>query len=192
MSESDVDRSRKYTAIMIIVLASLLLFGLIGLVAILTTQSNNSLTLNTSSISMTPDSPELDATPARDEIVVTPTLEPLPTKPDVLTNSTQIIAPLLSFSESIESGETHNYLFQAVANTPLVIDFETTYDIHIQMLIVDRSDETVYEIELGRGLHEITFNPDVSSEYRIKIKAIQGKGGYTIGMAFAPNEEPQI
>jgi hypothetical protein len=188
----DADRSRKYTAVTIVALGSLLLVGVVGLFIILTTQPRVNTRPPDSEEGTAPATPTSLTPPARDEVVVTPTLEMAPTKADVETRSTQIIAPLLSFSERIATNDEHYYLFQAVADTPLLIKVETTFDMRLQMQIVDRGNNVLSDKELARGLHEIIFNPDFSGEYRIKLKAVEGQGEYTISMAFATKEGSQL
>lgn len=119
-----------------------------------------------------------------DEIIVTPTVEPRPTEASIQTNTTKIIAPLLSFSESIGNDNTHTYVFQAMAGTPLLITLQTNYELLLKVRVLDQSDSIIYENEFSRGIHEITFDPDLNGEYRITIVAEKGQGDYTISMAF--------
>jgi len=183
MNTSETNQYGKYTAITIVFLGSLLLIGLIGLFIVFMAQPDNELPTT---------SDDIASTPFRDEIVRTPTHEAGPTKANVETTSAHIIAPLLSFDEDIAMGDVHTYLFQAVADTPLLITLETTYDLRLKMQILDRGDDVVYETNLGRGVHETRFNPDVSGEYRIKIEPIKGQGRYTIRMDFAVEDDSHL
>jgi hypothetical protein len=186
--ETPENQSRKYTAIAIVILGSLLLLGMIGLFVTLITQSPAPMqSEDTSLVTRT-----IPGESTRDEIIAIPTLEPTPTEAEITVRSTRIIAPLLSFDERINSGEQLNYMFQAVANTPLIITLETSYDLQLQFHITDRHDTVIYEDILDRGLHEITFDPTLSGEYRIHVKSIEGQGEYTIRMDFDIEQEPQL
>lgn len=187
LNNSQNNNSRKYSALLVIVLASLAIFGVVGLIVIVELQPTNILTSTPSHTSSPSDQAGVVVSPPKDEIIVTSTstVEPQPTKADIQTNSTKIIAPLLSFSESIGNDEIHTYVFQAAADTPLQITLETNYELLLKMQISDQNNDIIYENEFSRGVHEITFDPDVSGEYRITIKAEKGQGNYTISMAFA-------
>jgi hypothetical protein len=193
MATPDNNQSRKYTAIAILILGSLLLVTVIGILLILSMQrgaENHVVTETRESNGPIQPSPTPD-----DNNDIESDVEPNPTPtstihPGITTDSTEIIAPLLFFSRLIEPSETDRYLFQAAADVPLTVKLETNFDLRLNVQIVDQDGVTLYEEEFGRGQHEITFRVRQTAEYRIIVTGVTGRGEYIIGMMFA--NEPGI
>jgi flagellar basal body-associated protein FliL len=177
MDSTNTKKTKTLEIVIILVLAFMALFAFMGLVVLLASQS----------MLDNPKKPLLNSlTPThQDELVITPDPINLTNTPNIQTHSTKIIAPLLSFSESINSQETHTYIFQAISDTSLIINLETNYDIKLQVQIVNKDNEPIYTQEVDRGKHEILFTPNESGEYSIKVICNEGQGDYNIGMIFA-------
>ncbi len=184
MVTPDNDRSRKYTAATILILGFLLLVTVIGMLIVASLRANvddRPLTETTESNS----DEQMTETPLSNNSNIEPTPSPpLALRPSVEVSSTQVIAPLLSFNQMIESGETDRYLFQAAADVPLTVKLEIVHDLRLGMQIVDKDNTVLYDEEFDRGQHDITFHVRLTGDYRIILTSVSGQGEYIISMAF--------
>ncbi|MCA9959302.1 MAG: hypothetical protein KC443_09730 [Anaerolineales bacterium] len=198
MNTSDT-QSRKYTIIAVAIIASLFMMGFIGLYILQLSprqapiqhiqETSESLPQVTLSLQNEIDE-EIESTNTSDEIEepkVTATITYTETLYPIKSNSIQIIAPLLSYSEEITPEQTYAYLFEAVVNAPLQITLETTYELRFEAEILDSKEKSMFKEEYGRGIHMITFTPEQSGEFIIRITGVSNTGIYNISMDFAEN-----
>lgn len=180
------ERSKKFIAAIVMTAGALLLCSIIIFAAVVFFQIPGKAGLTT------PENGEIaSATPQNISTLVptltgtvTPVQTPIATKNVIETETTEIIAPLLSYTKQLNTGDAHRYRFQGAAGIAFVITLATSSDFHFQMEIIDSSNEVIAKQEYERGTHEIRFTPEKNGEYIIQLIALEGAGSYTISMAF--------